>query len=44
MNSDFYVNVAELMPEELPQPTPKKLMEDGKIIPIITVTCEGIEW
>lgn len=44
MNPDFYVNVADLMPEELPRPTPKKLMEDGVEIPIITVTCEGIEW
>ena len=49
MNRDFYVNVAELMskeiiPEKLPKPTRKKLMEDGEEIQIITVTCEGIEW
>lgn len=44
MNPDFYVNVADYMHEELPRPTPKKLMEDGVEIPIITVTCEGIEW
>lgn len=44
MNPDFYVNVADYMPEELPRPTRKKLMEDGVEIPIITVTCEGIEW
>lgn len=45
MNPDFYVNVAELMPEKLPRPTQKPLIdEDGSVIPIITVTCEGIEW
>lgn len=45
MDERFYLNVADAMPVRLPRPTPKKpLMEDGVEIPIITVTCEGIEW
>ena len=44
MDEDFIIKVADYMPTELPRPTPKRLMEDGEIIPIITVTCEGIEW
>jgi hypothetical protein len=44
MDEKFYRNVADKMPELLPRPTRKKLMEDGVEVPIITVTCEGIEW
>ena len=45
MNSKFYKKVADYMPEPLPRPTPKALRDvDGGEIPIITVTCEGIEW
>ena len=44
MNQDFYRNVADYMPQLLTRPTRKKLMEDGVEVPIITVTCEGIEW
>ena len=44
MNSKFYRKVADYMPVPLPKPTPRKLVEDGKEVEIITVTCEGVEW
>ena len=44
IDTKFYVNVADLMPKELARPTARKLMEDGVEIPIISITCEGIEW
>lgn len=47
MNSKFYINVAKKMHEKninLPRPTPKLRDIDGGEIPIITVTCEGVEW
>ena len=45
MDNRFYRNVAEVMPELLAKPTPKKIRDcDGEIIPIISVICEGSEW
>ena len=48
MNNKFYRKVADYIPVPLPKPTMKQnkplLDEDGNEIPIITVTCEGIEW
>ena len=44
MDEKFLIKVADHMPRKLPRPTQKPLIEDGKIIPRITVTCEGEEW
>lgn len=45
MDERFYRNVAEKMPELLPKPTRKPLKDsDGRIIQIISITCEGVEW
>ena len=46
MNKKFYRKVADYMPVPLPKPKQREpiLDEDGNEIPIITVTCEGIEW
>ena len=45
MDERFYRNVADKMPELLPKPTRKPLKDsDGRIIQIISITCEGVEW
>lgn len=44
MDEKFYRNVAEEMKKFLPKPRPKLKDIDGEVIPIITVTCEGVEW
>lgn len=44
MDEKFYRNVAEEMKKFLPKPRPKLKDIDGGVIPIITVTCEGVEW
>lgn len=46
MNNKFYRKVSDYMPVPLPKPKQREpiLDEDGNEIPIITVTCEGVEW
>ena len=44
LNEEFIIKVADYMPVKLPKPTRKPLMEDNKVIPIISITCEGEEW
>lgn len=45
MDESFHINVADFIPVLLPRPNQKsRFFEDGVEIPIITVTCEGVEW
>jgi len=46
MDTEYYKNVADYMPVPLPRPVKRAPLrdEDGEIIPIITVLCEGAEW
>ena len=47
MNKKFYRKVSDYMPVQLPKPQlkPRFIFDEADgLIPIITVTCEGVEW
>jgi len=46
INEDYYVNMKELMNSNLPRPKQKSkyIVNDGEVLPIVTVTVGLWEW